>query len=310
MLCVFALSKVVFWQADNVCEFLTERLLLAVSLSGLSGCDSAYLFACCTGEQHRRVFAWWEAVQTAGMLLAALVWPLLGGDYRYSALLTVASYTVAALLTLGLKEPVGQRAEEQRQEPVPKLGVLLRETRSLVPFLLAFCLFDQTGQMGTVFLSQLQYQRAGIPESAFGVLSALTTAAGLMGVFSHRFVQNGRTERVCTQLMAAGTGVCLLLWACPLPAAAVGGILTLRALRACMLPLALSVQNERIGVGGRAARLSCNAMVVDLGAVVIQPAFGILADCSVAWAFLLGGNLLRHRGGTALRSQKSCTGRN
>lgn len=47
---VFAASKVVFWRAETFAAFLAERALLAVSLSGLSGCDSAFLFACCRDD--------------------------------------------------------------------------------------------------------------------------------------------------------------------------------------------------------------------------------------------------------------------
>ncbi|WP_195278818.1 MFS transporter [Clostridium sp. J1101437_171009_A5] len=115
---VLALSKVVFWRAETVWGFLAERLLLSFAQAGLSGCDTAYLYACCRDpEEHRRAFARWQGVQVAGLLLASLAWPLLGGDYRLSALLTVGSYTLALGVTLLLREPEGQRAEEQAREP-------------------------------------------------------------------------------------------------------------------------------------------------------------------------------------------------
>ena len=40
---LYALSKVVFWRADGLWDFLLERLIMAAALSRLSGCDSAYL---------------------------------------------------------------------------------------------------------------------------------------------------------------------------------------------------------------------------------------------------------------------------
>ena len=67
---LFALSKVVFWKARAFPDFLAERLILAVALAGLSGCDSAYLFACVGEKESQRIFGLWNAVQTAGLLVA------------------------------------------------------------------------------------------------------------------------------------------------------------------------------------------------------------------------------------------------
>lgn len=64
---LFALSKVVFWKARAFPDFLAERLILAVALAGLSGCDSAYLFACVGEKESQRIFGLWNAVQTAGL---------------------------------------------------------------------------------------------------------------------------------------------------------------------------------------------------------------------------------------------------
>ena len=183
---VFAASKVVFWRAETFAAFLAERALLAVSLSGLSGCDSAFLFACCRDGGHRRAYALSQAVQTLGVLAASLSWPLWGGTYRLAALLTVGSYTAAALLTLGLAEPEGERAAQTRTAEPLSFAQAARRTLALAPVLLAFCLAEETGQSVTVFLSPLLYTRAGIPQQWFGALHAAMTAAGLLGGLSHR----------------------------------------------------------------------------------------------------------------------------
>lgn len=69
---LYALSKVVFWRADGLWDFLLERLILAAALSGLSGCDSAYLYACGSRGDGQRRFGLWGAVQTAGLVTAGV----------------------------------------------------------------------------------------------------------------------------------------------------------------------------------------------------------------------------------------------
>lgn len=44
---LYALSKVVFWQARGFAGFLAERLLLSVVLAGMSGVDSSLLYQTC-----------------------------------------------------------------------------------------------------------------------------------------------------------------------------------------------------------------------------------------------------------------------
>ena len=41
---LYFVSKVIFWQAEGFGGFLAERALLAVVLTGFSGCDTAYLY--------------------------------------------------------------------------------------------------------------------------------------------------------------------------------------------------------------------------------------------------------------------------
>lgn len=83
---LYALSKVVFWQADGFGDFLLERVILAVALAGLSGCDSAYLYACGAPEEGQRRFGLWGAVQTAGLVTAGVCSTLFFGEnYRSAA---------------------------------------------------------------------------------------------------------------------------------------------------------------------------------------------------------------------------------
>ena len=289
VLCAFllAVSKVLFWRAESFGGFLAERLLLSVAFAGLSGCDSAYLYACCGAGDHRKAFSRWEAVQTAGLLLASLIWPLLGGRYRLAALLTVGTYTAAALLTLGLAEPKGGH-EEQIREPLP-LRKALRGTLALAPLLLAFCLVSETAQMVTVFLGQLQFLRAGIGQGWFGVLQAAVVVAGLLGGLSHRLSGRLGERRAGTFLMAGAALACLAMAALPLPLLAAAGVVALRGAQSLLAPLSNAIQNDRAAPGGRAAQLSCNAMLLDGGGLWLYPAFGALADRGVEQALLLGG---------------------
>lgn len=282
---LFALSKVVFWRAETFGGFLAERLLLAVTLSGLSGCDSAYLFACAGEDQAQKLFGRWEAVQTAGLLLAAAASSLyLRDQYRLAGLWTVVSYTAAALLSLGLGEP--ERTPAPSAAPAgPSAGwrEALGQTRVLAPFLLGAALLSGTAQFVTVFLNQLLYRRSGLPTTWYGALYALTTLAALLGARSHRLTGRLGVRRGGSLLFLLGTGACLLALV-PVPAAAILGVVLLKAAAALFSPLSLTLQNAGASPGAQATQLSCNAMVTDLVVLALTPALGRAADESLPGA--------------------------
>ena len=233
---LFALSKVVFWKARAFPDFLAERLILAVALAGLSGCDSAYLFACVGEKESQRIFGLWNAVQTAGLLVAGMSASLfLSEHYRRGALWTVLSYSAAALLTLLLTDPEEDGEKPAATAPRPGMGGLLRRSLSMTPFLAGSALLAETAQFITVFLSQLLYQRAGLPVRAFGWLSMLATLCALAGARSHRLTRRlGRRRGGALLFLCAGAACLTAL--CPAPLPAVAGVLGLRAAAALFSP--------------------------------------------------------------------------
>ncbi|MCQ4769404.1 MFS transporter [Intestinimonas massiliensis] len=273
---LFALSKVIFWRAETFGGFLAERLVMAGAVSGLTGCDAAWLFACVGEENSQRAYGVQEACQTAGVLLAAAVSSLLlGENYRLAGLLTVVSYGGAALLALGLPEAPPVPAAAGRPAGV---GGALRQSLELAPFLLGAALLEETAQFITVFLNQLQYRRAGIPTRWFGLLYGLVTVCALLGARSHRLTRALGERRSGGALFAASALACLLLALRPRPALSVGCVAALRVCRALFTPLSLTIQNRRVRGGAAATQLSCNAMVMDLCALAMNPVLGALAD--------------------------------
>lgn len=282
---LLALSKVIFWRAETFYGFLAERLVLAVALSGLSGCDSAYLYACTEEKDAQRTFGVWNGWQTAGCLAAGLTSSLLlGENYRLAALFTVVSYTLAAALTFALAEPGRPKTARER----PRMRDALRGSLRLAPFLLGAGLLAETAQFVTVFLNQVQYRRAGIPVRWFGVLYAAVTLVSLLGAKSHRWTGRLGVRRGGVVLFAAGGAACVWMALFPLPGLSAVGVAVLKLSASLFLPLSLAEQNRCAAGVGVATQLSCNAMVLDLVSLGLNPAFGRAADLGTDKALLLG----------------------
>ena len=287
IICMFLLagSKVIFWRAETFAGFLVERLVLAAALSGLSGCDSAYLYACAGEKNAQKTFGVWNGWQTAGYLAAGLTSSfLLGENYRLAALFTVVSYTLSAVLTFALTEPKQERKERER----PRMREALKGSLRLAPFLLGAGLLAETAQFVTVFLNQVQYRRSGIPIRWFGVIYAAVTLLSLFGAKSHRLTGRLGMRRSGVLLFFAGGAACVWMALFPLPVFSVAGVGTLKLAAALFLPLSLTEQNRRTNGISAATQLSCNAMVLDFVSLGLNPAFGHAADIGADRALFLG----------------------
>ena len=179
---LYFFSKIVFWQAHGFGGFLLERIMLSVVTAGMSGVDTSILYLSRGGQDSQRVFGVYNSLQTAGLLLASLIFSLLvRDDYALAGGLTVLSYGAAALCALGLAEVPCPRRFSPRQA-VRVLGQTLGNQRLLL-FLCAAALLTEAHQTITVFLSQLQYARCGLSESAMGLLylaaAVLTDSVGV-----------------------------------------------------------------------------------------------------------------------------------
>lgn len=188
---LYFVSKIVFWKAAGFQAFLLERILLGVVIAGLSGVDISILYLSCDKTKAQSVFAIYNNLGTTGLLLASGVYSLAVKDnYRAAGFLTVLSYGAAMFLSLGLKEvkQVGGRKRLTVGAFKAAMSRLVGD-RTLVMFLIAVVMLNETHQTITVFLNQLQYVKCGIPNTIIGYIYIPITLLGLLGGFSARFTR-------------------------------------------------------------------------------------------------------------------------
>lgn len=287
---LYFVSKIVFWRASGFGGFLLERVMLSVVIAGLSGVDSAFLYLSCKKDESQKVFGIYNSLGTAGLLLASLLFSLfVGNNYRLSGLLTVISYGLAALLSLGL-------AEVKREKPYRTENLLLPlkeicKNKKLLLFLVGTALLNETHQTVTVFFNQLQYERCGLETATMGYFYVLATIVGLCGAWSYKLTKKLGDFRFTALLYGSAIYACILLAFTDSPWLSVLGILTLRVSFSLFQPLQMELQNRRIRAENRATALSINAVVIDSVGAGTNIAFGAWAEKSLPLAFLFGAGL-------------------
>ncbi len=286
---LYFISKIVFWQASGFAMFLLERILISIVISGLSGVDTALLYLSCDQDdeskrESQQVFGVYNSLQEAGLLIAAFVFSVAVKDnYELSALLTVVSYGIAALCSFGLAKVERREDSADTQEAFSLSGIFsfLRQTlkdKSLLLFLVGVALFNETHQIITVFLNQLQYVKCGLSDAAIGYIYILVTVAGLCGVLSSKLTERIGAARTAAVLFAAAAMSCAVLAFTANPLCSVLGMLILRISFSLFQPLQTEMQNRRITTSNRATALSINAVILDSVGIGTNLVFGALAE--------------------------------
>ena len=289
---LYFLSKILFWQAKGFSGFLLERILLGVVCAGMSGVDAAMLYLSCEERESHRVFSIYENLGQLGMLVAAGIYALwIGENYRLAGFLTMLSYGLAAVLSLALKEVTPVCATET----IPKnmLTVLKGQlgNPNVLLLLLAVGLLNECHQTITVFLSQLQYIRAGMHYGQISLAYIAVNLAAMAGGFSAFLCSKTGPKILGTGLLALAAFSCLALGLFAEPVISVLSMILLRVCFSLMQPLHMDLQNKQITGRDRATALSMNAVVMESLGVFLNLIFGALAQSRLETAMFLGAAL-------------------
>lgn len=286
---LYFISKIVFWRASGFGGFLAERIMLSVVCAGLSGVDASILYLSCEEGESQKVFSIYNGLGTVGLLITSVVYSaFIGDNYSLAGFLTVISYGMAMLISFPLKE-VKRNGEEK--DSITEFVHFFKQTlknKQLFLFLLGIALFNEAHQTITVFLSQLQYVRAGISNSMMGVIYGIITVVALSSFFSDKMTKkmgDGRMMRSC--FMAAMVS-CILLAFTNQAIPTVIGVILLRLGFSLAQPLQTELQNRQVMTDNRATALSVNSVFMDSMGIGTNVVFGALAEYSLPIALGFG----------------------
>jgi len=286
---LYFISKIVFWKADSFSLFLAERLVLSVVISGLSGCDSAYLYLCTDKGDSQRIFGIYESMTTAGLICASIVFSVIIRDnYSLAAFLTIISYGTAMMLSLFLSEVKQNTTHIRFNEQIKMIYSAITGNKSFFMFLFAAALLAESNQTITVFLNQLQYLRSGIEPRYMGYIYILVTISGLLAAYSYKISERLGEAATIRLLFSAACIACTVLTLSSHPVISVLGILILRISASLFAPMRMDIENRQIRLSCRATILSVYSSVRNVMAVGTNLIFGKMADINIRYAMISG----------------------
>ncbi len=282
---VFLLSKLVFFISDSFLMFSLERVLLAIAVSGLSGCDSALIYESLGQRNAQKFFGRYYSLGALGFVAASVTGSWMAAySYDLTVILTIFFYLLAAILTLFLTEPVHEQKEaEGFIRRFRECLVVLKAKRFLVYIAILSGILGVIGQ-AMVFLNQLQFHRAGINVVHFGMIIAALELMRMAASKTHILTQRlGERFVLVGATLAVGVFYLILSYTdSPFPTiAAMAVILSCLAI---LQPLIQDILNRSIR-SNRATLLSIFSWMGSVMGILLNPIVGHLSDVSVRMVF-------------------------
>lgn len=285
----YLISKVIFWQAFGFGSFLMERLFFSLALAGLSGVDVSILYLSCGKQDSQKVFSYYTAFGTAGMLTGCLIFTLfLSTDYNATALGTVITYGIAFFLSFFISD-VHSDAPKESVSSFRRLTDVFRITlrdRKFLLFILGESLISYAAWAVSVMLNQNKYIALGLTEQHIGWIKILFAGLALTGTYSavltkklgfKKFMILG-TSTVAVSALVMGLTENILL-------AVLSGALV-EISYGLIQPLITNLHSRRVSVSDRATQLSVYAMIVELCSFGISFLMALITARSYWGSFL------------------------
>lgn len=281
----YVLSKVVFFKANGFGMFLLERLLLALAVSGLSGCDMSLLYLSCEKDKSTDVFGKYAMFGVVGMVVASIVFSfVLHSDMQLAALVTIFPFILNLLITLFLKDyPV----DKQEKMDFGTILSYFKKNKTILYVLMASVLLTETAHTLTIFYNQLQYERVNIPITYYGVifigLQLLGTTSGLLGKLTKKYSK----EKIASTLFIIGALCSLGLYFSKDMFSTIIILMVLTCAEVMYMPILTTIENENVSSSNRATILSFYSLVMSIGSIVMSYLFGVVVSYSLLAAYLM-----------------------
>ncbi|NOW04820.1 MFS transporter [Clostridium beijerinckii] len=283
------ISKIIFYKANTFILFLIERIVLAISVSGVSGCDSALLYSSVGEEKSEKAFAFYSSCSTFGFLIATLLSTFtISISMDFTVWITIFPYGIAVLLSLFLKNIPFENENKKRESIVNVLKTSIKG-RKIIYFLISMALISEVSHSIMVFLNQLQYRRSGIDIKYYGIILMIVQIASMVSSQTHKITSKFGKFKTFIFIICSVAISSIVLASTTNSIVSILLIILIGIANSISIPISLDIQNKSITIANRATVLSVYAMIIDVISATVNLAIGKASSVSIQTSFILCG---------------------
>lgn len=276
------ISKIIFYFADNFIFFLMEAILAALSFSGMSGCDSAFIYSLSKEDNSEKVFGRFSASGSIGFFAASIFATMMvKQSMNIAVLFTIIPHGLAFFISFFLPEIPNEKYDENKKLSLKESIFISFQNKRIFLFIISMALFSNVAHIVTVFLNQLQYERTGIPLYYFGILTAVMQILNLVSIRSYRLTERFGQSIIIKILLIVPTISFFLLGYTQNAYVSILLIALTELAKSIIFPIRSDIENKSITTENRATVLSVYSMISNIIGINISLLIGKVADISL-----------------------------
>ncbi|WP_051541944.1 MFS transporter [Clostridium lundense] len=285
---LFFISKIIFYKSYDFYGFLLETIVVSMSISGISGCDSALIYLSVGEKESERAFSLYSAAGASGLFIASFLSTfMLKKSLDIPVLCTIFPYGTAFVLIFFIKDV----EYDKKNISIKNSFKNVVQNKKKFIFIIAIALTSEITHSICVFLNGPKYLNIGIDVRYFGLLTAFMQIICLASAKSYKLSKNFGHRIVFNSLISIITIASFLLAYSKSAIITIILIAFIEGAFALVQPLSLDIQNKSIKTADRATMLSIYAMISDVIASAVNIAIGKSADISLGFSFVICGIL-------------------
>lgn len=282
------ISKIILYFSHSFLLFLLQTITAALSFSGISGCDSAFIYSSVEEKKSAKAFSVYSGLRTAGFFIASASSTFLV-KYSYDVLvfLTIIPFFISFISSWFLKDLDTKPAQNTIKSSFKNIFC----NKSILVFVIAMALIAQSTNCICVYLNQPLYVKYGVNIKYFGIINAAIQLLCISSTKSYKFsekIGESRLIIIIFSFVAIASFTLFFnkfMWLCIV-------IIGLEEVAYMICePISMNIQNRVIKANDRATLLSAYSMIGNIISVIVNVGVGKTAQFSIELAVLLCGIL-------------------
>ncbi|ADZ19117.1 hypothetical protein BJV85_000082 [Clostridium acetobutylicum] len=269
---------------------MLERILLAISISGVSGCDIALLYNSVEEKDSEKAFSLYNSFSVVGYLIATVMSTfIIKISMDLLVLATIFPYGISVIVALFLKDVT---CEKRGKESIKRVLMFVIKSPQILIFLISVALESEVCHSITVFLNQLQYKRVNIDIKYYGLILVVIQIVSMISSQAYKLTRKFGKGKTLTFMLFSIAISCIFLVEIKSAFFSILLIVIISFSESIILPVATEIESKSVSLGNRATVLSAYAVIIDIISAVVNLVIGKAANHSLRIAFFMCGILV------------------